>query len=365
MGVKLKPLADQIIVITGASSGIGLATARAAAKQGATLVLAARNGEELERIAVDLRAAGARVAICAADVAVEADVDRIAETAIAEFGGFDTWVNNAAAAAYAEEEVLPMEDHRRIFDVNYFGLVKGSLVAAEHLKARGGGAIINVGSVLSDRTVVLQGAYSASKFAVKAFTDTLRMELERAGAPISVTLIQPAGIATPYPEHARNYMDDPARIPPILYAPELVADAILFAAANRKRALIVGGNGWLISLAGRFAPRLTDLVTEAVGVPGQTAPGKPGDPAKADNLYQPRDDGETEDGRDFYVRRQSLFLEAQKRPVTATALISAVTAAAMIAGSRRRGRRVRPHAAARSAASPAQTRTDPPSRAAL
>ncbi|WP_431470185.1 SDR family oxidoreductase [Sphingosinithalassobacter sp. LHW66-3] len=322
MSVNLKPLEQQTIVITGATSGNGLATAREAARKGASLVLAARNAEALEEIAGDLRAASARVATCTADVACDEDVERIAQTAIEAFGGFDTWVNDAAAAMYGRMDEVTMEDHRRVFDVNYFGVLKGSLVAADHLRKKGG-AIINMGSVLSDRAMILQGAYSATKHAVKAATDALRMELQRDGAPISVTLIKPAAMHTPYPEHARNYMDEPARLPPILYDPRLVADAILFAAEHPKRQLYVGGNGFLISLGGRFAKRASDAAMKAFGRRLQTDEHQPAPPATKDNLYEPREDGSIDGHQDYYVRRTSLFLEAQKRPaltlLTATA----------------------------------------------
>lgn len=316
MSVTLKPIDQQTIVITGATSGNGLATAREAARKGASLVLAARNTDALEEIASELRAKGAKVATCTADVALEEDVERICQTAIETFGGFDTWVNNAAAAMYGRMDEVPMEDHRRVFDVNYFGVLKGSLVAARHLRQKGG-AIINLGSVLSDRAMILQGAYSASKHAVKAATDALRMELENADAPISVTLIKPSAMHTPYPEHARNYLDEPARLPPLLYDPRLVADAILHAAEHPKRQLYVGGNGYLISWGGRFARKATDAAMKALGRQLQTDKSQPAPPATKDNLYEPRKDGSVDGHQDYYVRRTSLLLEAQKRPLIA------------------------------------------------
>ena len=324
MTARLKPLARQTTVITGATSGNGLATAEEAVKRGAAVVLAARNADALERVRASLSERGGRVAVCAADVAVEDDVERIAETAVSAFGGFDSWVNNAAAATYGRMDEVPMADHRRVFDVNYFGLLKGSLVAARHLRARGGGAIINLGSVLSDRAMILQGPYSASKHAVQAATDALRMELERDNARISVTLIKPASIHTPYPEHARNYLGAPPRLPPPLYDPSLVADAILFACEHPRRQIYVGGGGYLISLIGRVAPRATDIVMERMGVGSQQKPGDPGDPAARDNLYEPRSDGRVRGSQNVGVRQTSLLLEAQKHPAALPFLAGAL-----------------------------------------
>ncbi|HZF44514.1 MAG TPA: SDR family NAD(P)-dependent oxidoreductase, partial [Sphingomonadaceae bacterium] len=156
MALSLKPLSEQVIVITGASSGIGLATAQMAADRGAKVVLVARNSEALDEIVVGINNRGGKALHVDADVADEDTAERIADRAIEAFGGFDTWVNNAAAALYARLEDVSIAEHRRVFDVGYFGLVLGSLEAARHLRTRGG-AIINVGSILSDRAVPVQG----------------------------------------------------------------------------------------------------------------------------------------------------------------------------------------------------------------
>jgi short-subunit dehydrogenase len=333
MAARLKPLAEQIIVITGASSGIGLATARRAAEAGAQVVLVARNKEALEEAAEQIRLRGGRAAAMAVDIADQDAAERIGAFCSEKFGPFDTWVNDAAVALYGKLEETSMEEHRRVFDVGYFGLVAASLYAAGELKQRGG-ALINIGSVLSERTMIYQGVYSAMKHAVRGFTDGLRMELEAEDAPVSVTLIKPNGIDTPYPEHARNKMSEHARIPPVVYDPELVARAILFAAENRKRELTVGGAGFMISKMGNLAPGVTDKVMEMIGLPIQQTDTPPRKGAK-DNLFRPRRDGDTNSNQDIYVRKQSLALEAQMRPWAAAAILGGV-AATLFALTRRR-----------------------------
>jgi hypothetical protein len=173
----------------------------------------------------------------------------------------DTWVNDAGASIYGRIEEVSIEDAKRLFDTNFWGVVYGSRVAIEHLR-RTGGALINLGSVVSDRAIPLQGMYSASKHAVKGFTDTLRMELEEQGAPVSVTLIQPTSINTPFPRHAKNYMEAEATLPPPVYAPDVVADAILHCAEHPERHLVVGGGGKMIT-SGKVFQRAADKYMEA------------------------------------------------------------------------------------------------------
>ena len=266
MAVRLKPIREQVLVITGASSGIGLATARLAAARGARVVLAARDRDAVENAVADIRVVGGVAAGTVVDVADQHQVDELAEFAIATYGGFDTWINNAGISMYGPMEDVPVPDARRLFDVNYWGVVYGSLAAVRHFRRRDAGyagALINIGSVLSDRAIPLQGHYSASKHAVKGFTDALRVELRKNGAPISVTLVKPAAIDTPYVEHARNHMDVEPLNPPPVYHPRVVARAILACAARPRRSVVVGGGGRLLS-ATALVPPLADFYTQHV-----------------------------------------------------------------------------------------------------
>ncbi len=281
-----KPLHEQVIVITGASSGIGLTTARMAAEAGASVLLVARNEHALQQIAAELRTEGARADYVTADVSRPEDHERIARTALERFGGFDSWVNGASVGTYGVLEKVPIEDQRRVLEVNFWGVIYGSLEAVKHLRGRGG-TLINIGSVLGDRAVPLQGPYCAAKHAVKAFTDTLRMELERENAPISITLIKPSSIDTPFPEHARNYLETGTMVPPPIYSPDVVARAILFACENPKRDITVGFGGWMIPAMGTLLPRLTDRMMEAIGFWAQETDQR-ARVARRDNLYDPR-----------------------------------------------------------------------------
>ena len=261
MNISLKPLDQQVVVITGASSGIGLATALAAAHQGASLVLAARSTQTLERIAEGLSQSGGQVAVVTADVGERAEVERIAAVAIERFGRIDTWINDAGVAIYGRLDEVSDEDSQRLFQTNFWGVVYGSLVALPHLR-RNGGALINIGSEVSDAVVPLQGMYSASKHAVKGFTDALRIELDADQAPVSVTLIQPTAVDTPYPEHAGNYLSQEPKLPSPMIEAEKVASAILDAATSPTHSTKVGAMSVLNTTISKIMPSLGEAMAK-------------------------------------------------------------------------------------------------------
>lgn len=335
MAFQLKPLNQQTIVITGASSGIGLTTARLAAERGANLVLVARSDQELQKLVADIQDRGGRATAVVADVGEPTDIGKVLGAALESFGGFDTWVNNAGVSVYGKFHEVSVEDARRVFETNFWGMVYGSRAAAAVLRERGG-ALINVGSIVSERAVPLQSYYNASKHAVSGFTDSIRMELEKDGAPVSVTLIMPSAIDTPFIDHAKAYTEREPNFPPPVYAPEVVAEAILYCAQHPKRHVTVGGGGKIITMLGNHAPWLMDKVMEWTMF-GQQQKSTPNDPLRHDALYRPQQSGGAEGGgqeRGSYegmVRERSYYTQAELHPVAAALTIAGAGLAAVAA----------------------------------
>jgi NAD(P)-dependent dehydrogenase (short-subunit alcohol dehydrogenase family) len=319
--IKLKKIRDQVVVVTGASSGIGRATARLAAKRGAKVVLAARDEPSLREARSEIERQGGTAHHVVADVSDPSQVENVAEVAQRTYGGLDTWVNNAGVTIFGRIQDVSREDARRLFDVNYWGVVYGSLTAMRHMGTRSG-SVINVGSILSRRSLPLQGHYSASKHAVKGFTEALRMEIEHDELPIALTLIDPGSIATGFVEHAKNYLPRRPTLPSPLYSPEVVARAIIECAQRPVRHLSVGASGPLVSAA-NGAPAITERVLSRAAYATQQTehPADDGESALHHPMF-----GTGKEQVDFgrHVRRSSLYTKAVLRPgralVTATAM---------------------------------------------
>jgi hypothetical protein len=238
-------------------------------------------------------------------------------------------VNNAGVSIYGPVLEQPLEDQRRLFDTNYWGVVHGSMVACAHLRISGG-ALINVGSVLSDIAIPIQGTYCATKHAVKGYTDALRLELEEEGAPISVSLIKPSAIDTPYVQHAKNLMPVEPLNPPPVYAPETVAEAILHCAEHPERDLYVGGGGKMLSVAGQHAPRVTDKLLGAAFFDLQQSERET--PAgRRDSLYAPAADGRERGGYPGHVAESSVYTKASVHPLITGSLLAGLGFAAFVA----------------------------------
>ena len=322
MKPALKPLADQVLAITGASSGIGLATARAAAERGAKVVLIARNEAALRTAVAEITAAGGTADAYAADVG-DADAVRAAAAHVRQrFGRIDTWVNDAGTAIYGKLVDVPDDEHRQLFRTNYFGTVNGCLAAIPHLR-ESGGALITVASIAADMPSPLMGAYAASKHAVKAYVEALRMELAEDGAPISVTLVKPSGIDTPIAQHAANHAGGEAQVPPPVYDPKLVADAILFCATHAKRDITVGGAGRAQALFAAHFPALFERLAPKAAAsfvdPSREQP-------QPSNLFASVGTGRVHSGEHPHRRRTSIYTAAALHPAVTAVVTAALTA---------------------------------------
>lgn len=295
MNITLKPIGVQVAVVFGASSGIGRLTALQFAAQGAKLCVAARSEEGLKSLVAEIEEAGGDAFYVLADAADFEQVKAVAEKCVERYGRIDTWVHSAGAFLFATVEKTEPEEYERVIKVNLLGQIYGAKAALPHLK-HFGGALIHVSSVEAIRTAPYQSAYGASKHGLNGFLQVLRVELAHEQIPVSVTQILPAAINTPIYEKGRNKMPFKVRPVPPIYHPQIVVDAIAYAAENPVRELIAGAAGVGVVYAERFSPRVADFFSETIGFIGQDGGEKDSPEQFRDNLFAPVSGYDTVEG---------------------------------------------------------------------
>ncbi len=306
-----KPVSEQVVVVSGASSGIGRATARAAGARGARVVVSARNAEALEAAVAEIEAAGGEGLAVVADATSHVDSESLCVRAVERFGRIDTFVASVMVTVYAEVEELEPEELRRVMDVNFMSRALAFRAALPHLKTSRG-TFIDVNSGLSYRGIPLQAAYCASKAAGRTFFESARVELEKERCGVDVCLVLPGGTNTPQFDRGRQKLGlQPQPVPPI-YQPEIVAEAILFCCERPQRELPVSWACQKLLWGQKLSPRAGDLVLRRNGWRGQTT-GEPKPVDSPDNLWEalPGDPGAH--GRFSDARTSSAWTGARLR----------------------------------------------------
>jgi NAD(P)-dependent dehydrogenase (short-subunit alcohol dehydrogenase family) len=285
--VKLKPIENQVVVVMGASSGIGRETALRFAKRGAKVVVAARSEVGLHSLQNEIRGLGGEARAVIADVSEFEQVEAVAQRAVEEYGRLDTWVHLAAVGLFAPFDQTQPEEFRRVVEVDFMGQVYGAMAALPRIKREGSGALVHISSVVGKRSTPLESAYSASKHGVEGFLESLRVELLQEGwNSIGVTNVIPAAINTPFFTKARTKLGvKPKGFPPI-YQPGVVADAILYSAEKAPREIVAGGAGKGMLLTQRLSPRLMDAIMVRGGF-GSQMTDEPKSTADPDGLFAP------------------------------------------------------------------------------
>ena len=274
----------EVVVITGASAGVGRAAARAFGRQGARVGLVARGIDGLEAARREIEEAGGEAVIAPADVASPDEVEAAAATIEETFGNIDVWVNCAMASVFSPFHKMNPEEFRRVVDVTFMGQVYGTMTALRRMLPRDSGTIVQVGSALAYRSIPLQSAYCAAKAAVRGFTDSLRTELIHLKSNVHLTMVQLPGLNTPQFGWVKSRLPRKAQPVPPIFQPEVAADAIVFAAHHRRRELWVGASSVKAILSAKMAPAVGDWVLSSEGYSGQQT-SEPEDPDRPDNLW--------------------------------------------------------------------------------
>lgn len=285
MRIKLKPIDEQVVVLAGATSGIGRETARHFARHGAKVVVSGRDETAVNQVVEEIRAMGGEATGVTADVSDFEQMKALADAAVQKYGRIDTWVHLAGVTLYSRFEDTRPEEFRRVVEVNLLGQIYGALAALPHLKREGRGALIHVSSIEAQRSFPYQSAYSASKHGIPGFLDSLRVELRDEGMPISVTNIMPGSVNTPLFGKALTRIGVKPKPHPPVYEPAVVAQAILHAAKHPMRELYVGGAARSFGMIQRAVPKYTDQMIAVTGFEGQRTDVLKG-PDAPHNLYE-------------------------------------------------------------------------------
>jgi NAD(P)-dependent dehydrogenase (short-subunit alcohol dehydrogenase family) len=321
-------LNTQVVVVVGASSGIGRESALRLAARGAKVVVAARSEEGLISLVAEITAHGGTATYALCDVADPEQVQAVARAAEQTYGRIDTWVNVAATSVFASFEETTPEEFRRVTEVNYLGQVHGFQAALPALRRAGGGALIAISSVEAFVSLPLHASYSASKHAVEGMVDGLRRELMAERVPISVTSIKPGTINTPFFSNALNKMDVEPKGPPPWYQPKVVADCVVHAAEHPVRDLYAGGGGRQMVLSQLTMPGRVDAALSRIGIPAMRTT-KPQPEEVEGNLYRPRtEDNRTQGNFSGRARGFSLYTWARLHRPAALGLGAALAVAA-------------------------------------
>jgi len=276
----------KVVVVTGASAGIGRAAVRAFAERGADLGLVARGRDGLEGAAREVESFGGRALALPVDVSNAGDVDAAADCVEQELGPIDVWVNDAMVSVFSPFSEITAEEFRRVTEVSYLGYVYGTMAALRRMRPRNHGAIVQVGSALAYRGIPLQSAYCGAKHAIQGFTESVRCELLHEGSRVHITMVQMPALNTPQFGWVKSRLPrQPQPVPPI-YQPELAAKAIVFAAEHRRREVYVGGSTATVIAGNKILPGLGDRYLARTGFDSQMTD-EPADPDRPDNLWAP------------------------------------------------------------------------------
>ncbi|MFB9807714.1 SDR family oxidoreductase [Haladaptatus pallidirubidus] len=330
MNTKNKP---EVVVITGASAGVGRATARAFAEQGAHIGLLARGEAGLEAARQDVEDAGSEALVVSTDVADPEQVEAAADAVEDEFGSIDIWVNNAMTSVFSPAKDMEADEYRRVTETTYLGCVYGTQTALDRMIPRDEGTIIQVGSALAYRGIPLQSAYCGSKHAIQGFTESVRTELIHEESDIQLSMVQMPALNTPQFEWVKSHLPNkPQPVPPI-YQPEVAADAIVWAAHHDRDELWVGRSTMKAILGNRIIPRRLDRKLAQSGW-GSQMTDETENPDRAYNLWEPVDDGEDYGAHgefDERARSRSYLLWATTHPkqllVVGLSLVTFISAA--------------------------------------